>query len=119
MISSAVKTKSIEVKDKVKDYIVHTSLTESTHPTPRLIIQFNLFIVFNPLFLINRHVSKQDKVDNLYRQKNQVSVFSLDDTEEEQNTPELVDIESWFLRSDMLYKYECEHIDENNRTHPR
>jgi hypothetical protein len=41
MISSAVKTKSIEVKDKVKDYIVQTALTESTHPTPRLIIQLD------------------------------------------------------------------------------
>ncbi|CAF4417574.1 unnamed protein product, partial [Adineta steineri] len=32
---------------------------------------------------------------------------------------ELVDMESYFLRSDMLYKYECEHIDEQNRRHPR
>ncbi|CAF1572791.1 unnamed protein product, partial [Didymodactylos carnosus] len=32
--------------------------------------------------------------------------------------PELVDIESWFLRSDMLYKYECQHIDESNQMHP-
>jgi hypothetical protein len=39
MISSAVKTKSIEVKDKVKDYIAYTSLTEPTQPLPRLIIQ--------------------------------------------------------------------------------
>ncbi|CAF4002774.1 unnamed protein product, partial [Rotaria sp. Silwood2] len=31
---------------------------------------------------------------------------------------EFVDIESWFLRSDMLYKYECEHFDEHNQTHP-
>jgi hypothetical protein len=38
MISSAVKTKSIEVKDKVKDYITHTSLTESSNSIPRLII---------------------------------------------------------------------------------
>jgi hypothetical protein len=35
MISSAVKTKSIEVKDKVKDYIAHTSSTESTQSIPR------------------------------------------------------------------------------------
>lgn len=35
MISSAVKTKSIEVKDKVKDYIVHSSLVEPTNPTAR------------------------------------------------------------------------------------
>ncbi|CAF4926554.1 unnamed protein product [Rotaria sp. Silwood1] len=108
MISSAVKTKSLEVRDKVKDYIAHTSLTESTHPA-------------------TRHVSKEDKVDKLYRQKNQASVFSLDgdDNEDEyassskqHDAPELVDIESWFIRSDMLYKYECEHIDEHNRTHP-
>jgi len=39
MISSAVKTKSIEVKDKVKDYIAYTSSTEPTQPPPRLIIQ--------------------------------------------------------------------------------
>jgi len=37
----------------------------------------------------------------------------------ETTTSKLVEIESWFLRDDMLYKYECEHIDENNRTHPR
>jgi hypothetical protein len=37
MISSVVKTKSIEVKDKVKDYIIHTS-TESSNSIPRLII---------------------------------------------------------------------------------
>ena len=35
MISSAVKTKSIGVKDKVKDYITSTSLTNSSHPQPR------------------------------------------------------------------------------------
>ena len=48
MISSAVKTKSIEVKDKVKDYIAHTSLTEPNQPTPKLIIHlnFNIFTVF-------------------------------------------------------------------------
>lgn len=34
MISSAVKTKSMEVKDKVKDYIVHSGATE---PTPRFV----------------------------------------------------------------------------------
>jgi len=37
----------------------------------------------------------------------------------ETTTSKLVEIESWFLRDDMLYKYECEHIDENNQTHPR
>jgi len=82
MISSAVKIKSIEVKDKVKDYIAHSSLNEQTHPIPRLIIKFNfLFLLFS--FLINRHVSKQDKVDKLYRQPNQTSVFSLDGDEDE------------------------------------
>jgi len=34
------------------------------------------------------------------------------------DAPELVDIESWFLRGDILHRYECEHIDEHNRTHP-
>jgi len=38
MISSAVKTKSSEVKDKVKDYIAHTSLTESHQAAPKLVI---------------------------------------------------------------------------------
>lgn len=33
--------------------------------------------------------------------------------------PELVDIEAWFLRSDLLYKYQCDHFDENDKTHPR
>ena len=37
----------------------------------------------------------------------------------QQDAPELVDVESWFLRGDMLYKYECDHIDEHNRAHPR
>jgi hypothetical protein len=45
-------------------------------------------------------------------------IYLLDDVKQ-RDAPELVDIESWFLRSDMLYKYECEHIDENNRRHPR
>ncbi|CAF1159072.1 unnamed protein product [Adineta steineri] len=107
MISSAVKTKSVEVKDKVKDYIVHTSGNDSANPAPR-------------------HVNKQDKVDKLYRQTNPSSVFSLDSDNEDESTSsskpkdahELVDMESYFLRSDMLYKYECEHIDEQNRRHP-
>ncbi|CAF3016110.1 unnamed protein product [Rotaria sp. Silwood2] len=108
MISSVVKTKSLEVRDKVKDYIAHTSLTESTHP-------------------VTRHVSKEDKVDKLYRQKTPASVFSLDDEDDndehtssskQHDAHEFVDIESWFLRSDMLYKYECEHFDEHNQTHP-
>ncbi|CAF3881411.1 unnamed protein product [Rotaria sp. Silwood2] len=107
MISSAVKTKSIEVKDKVKDYITHTSSADSSNSIPK-------------------HVSKQDKVSKLYRQ-NQPSVFSLDEEEDDDGTTsssrqhgtsELVDIESWFLRSDLLYKYECEHFDENDKTHP-
>jgi hypothetical protein len=46
MISSAVKTKSIEVKDKVKDYIVHSSLTESNQPMPRLINSFLILFYF-------------------------------------------------------------------------
>jgi len=75
MISSVVKTKSIEVKDKVKDYITHTS-TESSNSIPRLIIWFLLNLSINFCFL-NRHVSKQDKVSKLYRQ-DQTSVFSLD-----------------------------------------
>jgi hypothetical protein len=47
---------------------------------------------------------------------NFVEVSSLS---KQSDAPELVDIESWFLRDDMLYKYECEHIDENNQRHPR
>ncbi|CAM4866542.1 unnamed protein product [Rotaria socialis] len=105
MISSAVKTKSMEVKDKVKDYINHTSSNDSSHSMPK-------------------HVSQQDKVTKLYRQ-NQTSVFSLDEDDEDdqatstqqRDTPELVDIESWFLRTDLLYKYECEHFDENEKAH--
>lgn len=31
MISSAVKSKSIEVKEKVKDYIAHTGTADSAH----------------------------------------------------------------------------------------
>jgi len=108
MISSAVKTKSIEVKDKVKDYITHTSIAEQTQP-------------------IAKHVSKKDKVVKLYRQNNQTSVFSLDggDDDDDSTTssqqrepPELVDIESWFLRSDILYKYECQYIDKNKERYP-
>ncbi|CAF0721847.1 unnamed protein product [Didymodactylos carnosus] len=104
IISSAVKTKSIEVKDKVKDYIAHTSLADDQ---------------------TLKHVSKKDKTDNIYRQKNQSSVFTIDGDDEndtpstrQKEPPELVDIESWFLRSDMLYKYECQYIDENNQMHP-
>jgi hypothetical protein len=33
--------------------------------------------------MTNRHVSKQDRVDKLYRQKNQASVFSLDGDDED------------------------------------
>ncbi|CAF1012052.1 unnamed protein product, partial [Didymodactylos carnosus] len=104
MISSVVKTKSIEVKDKVKDYITHTSLADNQLP---------------------KHVSNKDKVVKLYRHKNQSSVFTIDGDDEDdtpssrqKEPPELVDIESWFLRSDMLYKYECQHIDESNQMHP-
>ncbi len=35
MISSAVKIKSIEVRDKVKDYIAHTTLTDSIQPVSK------------------------------------------------------------------------------------
>jgi hypothetical protein len=35
MISSAVKTKSNEVKEKVKDYMAHTSLTDSSRSIPQ------------------------------------------------------------------------------------
>ena len=41
------------------------------------------------------------------------------DLELEEEAPELVDIESWFLREDILYKYECEHFDQNDIKHPR
>jgi hypothetical protein len=47
MISSAVKTKSIEVKDKVKDYISHTASTDPAHTTPRLINQSVFCHLFN------------------------------------------------------------------------
>jgi len=94
------------------------------------------------MVFINRHVSKEDKVTKLYRQ-NQTSVFSLgedpDDgkkkkkqtnlyffyyleltsSSQQHEAHELVDIESWFLRNDLLYKYECEHFDENDKPHPR
>ncbi|UJR33379.1 hypothetical protein I4U23_020827 [Adineta vaga] len=105
MISSAVKTKSLEVKGKVKDYMAYTSHTDSSHSQPR-------------------HVSKQDRIDKLYRQ-NQTSIFSLDGDDDDDNQTlsqqresELVDIETWFQRNDLIYKYECEHFDENDKTHP-
>lgn len=72
------------------------------------------------LVYLNRHVSHQDKVDKLYRPAKQTPVFSLDgDDDDKHDSSQLVDIESFFLRSDLLYKYECDHIDENNRRHPR
>jgi hypothetical protein len=36
---------------------------------------------------------------------------------QQRDAPELVDIESWFLRPDLLYKYECEHFDEHDKMH--
>ena len=83
MISSAVKSKSIEVKGKVKDYMGQTGFTELTQATSRLFTLPNSPLFFYLFFLVNSHVSKQDKVDNLYRQNNQASVFSLDGDEED------------------------------------
>lgn len=84
-------------------------------------------------------------MSKLYRQ-DQTSVFSLDDDDDGKNknkffffffllhnmiyletissskqyeSPKLVDMESWFLRGDILYKYECDHFDENDKTHSR
>ena len=48
-----------------------------------------------------------------------IFVIETTSSSEHRGAPELVDIESWFLRDDMLYKYECEHIDENEKRHPR
>jgi hypothetical protein len=98
MISSAVKTKSIEVKDKVKDYIGHTTSTESTHPTPRLINQSDLSFFYSLcFFVIIRHVSKQDKVTKLYRQTNQASVFSLDGDDEDDGKKNISKLNFLFL----------------------
>jgi hypothetical protein len=47
----------------------------------------------------------------------QIFIFNSSDSKPE--VSELVDLESWFLRDDILYKHECEHFDENDAKHPR
>ena len=47
------------------------------------------------------------------------STYSETTLSQQYQTPELVDIESWSLSSDLLHKYECEHFDETDKTHPR
>ena len=48
-----------------------------------------------------------------------LSLVDLTPSSRQHGAAELVDIETWFLRSDMLYKYECDHFDESDKTHPR
>lgn len=46
MISNAVKSKSMEVKEKVKDYISYTSSAESNIPATRFIILYEFIFIF-------------------------------------------------------------------------
>ncbi len=60
------------------------------------------------------------KLKNIYFLKIFILYYSESISSSQQHkASELVDIESWFLRSDILFKYECEHFDENDKTHPR
>ena len=79
-----MKTKSLVVKDKMKDYIAHTSLTDSSHTVPRYTDRISALSLVH-FYPIDRHVSKQDKVGKLYRQ-NQTSVFSLDGEDDDDDS---------------------------------
>lgn len=103
-LSAAMKTKSVEVKDKLFEYIVN--------PSPP-----------NPAATVERHVSSSDKNGRRYR--NVAPVFSIDEENDEhagndgtsqhtaENTKEVVTIQNYLQNSDVIASYKCQEVHMN------
>lgn len=97
-ISQAMKLKSAEVKGKLFDYIVNPN---ANGPTPV------------------RHVSSNDKNGKRYRDV--APVFSIDDdndytavhSTEDDETRELVTLQSWLKNPDVIKAFKCQEVKEN------
>ncbi|XP_073989266.1 TBC1 domain family member 23 isoform X1 [Rhodnius prolixus] len=102
-IGAVVKSKSVEVKEKLLEYIVNPSGAD-----------------------VERHVKPSDKIGKRYR--NMAPVFSIDDehepqdigwnmVEEDDSQFEVVSLSSWRDRNDIIETFECKELKMNGETY--
>ncbi|XP_014259368.1 TBC1 domain family member 23 isoform X2 [Cimex lectularius] len=102
-IGAVVKSKSVEVKDKLLEYIVNPGASD-----------------------VERHVKSTDKKGRRYR--NVAPVFSIDDEQEPQDLEwdvqeedeyefKLVSLSSWRERNDIIAIFECYETKSNQETY--
>ncbi|CAF1021102.1 unnamed protein product [Brachionus calyciflorus] len=101
--SSVFKTKSFDIKDKLKDYI-NNSLTVSN---PSMDSNSKKTDVNKKQS--TKHVSATDKIGKLYR--NQGNLFAIDDSNAEDSPAdtavENVNLKVWLEKPDVLHKFKC------------
>ncbi|XP_059692042.1 TBC1 domain family member 23 isoform X3 [Gavia stellata] len=115
----ALKTKSVNVKEKVISFIENTS-------TPVDRIPFN--IPWPDRASLERHVSSSDRVGKPYRGVK--PVFSIGDEEEydtdeidsssmsDDDRKEVVNIQTWINKPDVKYNFPCNEVKENGHMFP-
>ncbi|BES94864.1 Rhodanese-like domain [Nesidiocoris tenuis] len=102
-IGAVVKSKSVEVKEKLLEYIVNPGASD-----------------------VERHVKPSDKKGKRYR--NTAPVFSIDDEQDPQDVSwnpeeeddsqfEIVSFSSWRSRNDIIASYECKELKINGDTY--
>ncbi|KAL5020397.1 hypothetical protein ScPMuIL_003289 [Solemya velum] len=100
-LSSVVKSKSAEMKEKLTNYI------KNEHQP------------------VERHVSSTDRVGKPYR--NMASVFTIGDDDEgedgnigssDEEGKEVVSMDTWLRKPDVVYSCQCHEIVHNGYTHP-
>uniref|UniRef100_A0A8C0UZI6 TBC1 domain family member 23 n=1 Tax=Cyanistes caeruleus TaxID=156563 RepID=A0A8C0UZI6_CYACU len=119
----ALKTKSVNVKEKVISFIENTST-----PVDRCILFFSCPMPSPALFIANRHVSSSDRVGKPYRGVK--PVFSIGDEEEydtdeidsssmsDDDRKEVVNIQTWINKPDVKYNFPCNEVKENGHMFP-
>ncbi|XP_075572993.1 TBC1 domain family member 23 isoform X3 [Pelecanus crispus] len=115
----ALKTKSVNVKEKVISFIENTS-------TPVDRIPFS--IPWPDRASLERHVSSSDRVGKPYRGVK--PVFSIGDEEEydtdeidsssmsDDDRKEVVNIQTWINKPDVKYNFPCNEVKENGHMFP-
>ncbi|XP_045207764.1 TBC1 domain family member 23-like [Mercenaria mercenaria] len=101
-LSNVVKSKSTEMKEKLSNYIKNDQVGEE------------------------RHISNTDRVGKRYR--NMASVFTIGDEEEgedgefldqsDDERREMVSLETWLKKPDIVYSCQCRELDNNGFLHP-
>lgn len=109
--SSVFKSKSVDIKAKLKDYVGNSLIPTNNNNNPNSNSNNN---VATNKKETTKHVSSSDKIGKLYR--NQGNLFAIDDGDDddeendkdtEDHELECVNLNLWLAKPDTLHKFKC------------